>query len=195
MVTYWALLAVIACERVTELVASARHARALLRHGGVEYGLRHFPVMIALHVALVAGCALEPLLGNRAFIPALGWPMLAVTVLANILRWWCIATLGQRWTARVIVLPGAPLVRSGPYRWFPHPNYVAVITEGIALPLTGSAWVTAVAFTTLNAALLTARIRCETRALAAAAPDGGARGERRAAAGATGSGPDAGMAA
>jgi methyltransferase len=96
--------------------------------------------------------------------------MLAVTVLANGLRWWCIATLGERWTARVIVLPGAPLVRSGPYRWFAHPNYVAVIVEGAALPLTGSAWITACAFTVLNAALLTVRIRCETRALAAAAP-------------------------
>ena len=87
--------------------------------------------------------------------------MLALTVLANVLRWWCIATLGERWTARVIVVPGAPLVRSGPYRWFAHPNYVAVIVEGFALPLTGSAWITATAFTVLNAALLTVRIRCE----------------------------------
>lgn len=170
MTVYWTLLAVIACERVAELVVSARHANALLRRGGVEYGLRHFPVMIVLHVGLIAGCVLEPLLGNRSFIPALGFPMLAVTVLANVLRWWCIATLGGRWTARVIVLPGAPLVRSGPYRWFTHPNYVAVIVEGAALPLTGSAWITACAFTVLNAALLTVRIRCETRALDTVAP-------------------------
>jgi methyltransferase len=167
---YWILLAVIACERVAELVVSARHANALLRRGGTEYGLRHFPVMIVLHVGLIAGCVLEPLLGHRSFISALGFPMLAVTVLANVLRWWCVATLGDRWTARVIVLPGAPLVRSGPYRWFAHPNYVAVIIEGAALPLTGSAWITACAFTVLNAALLTVRIRCETRALGAAVP-------------------------
>lgn len=173
MVIFWALLAVIACERVAELAVSARHARALLGRGGVEHGAGHFPMMIALHAGLIAGCVLEPLLGNRAFIPALGWPMLAVTVAANVLRWWCIATLGERWTARVIVLPGAPLVRSGPYRWFPHPNYAAVITEGIALPLTGSAWITATAFTAANAALLTVRIRCETRALA-----GASRGEQ-----------------
>jgi methyltransferase len=169
MTVYWALLAVIACERIAELVVSARHANALLRRGGVEYGFSHFPVMIALHVALIAGCVLEPLLGHRTFIPALGWTMLAVTVAANALRWWCISVLGERWTARVIVLPGAPLVRSGPYRWFAHPNYVAVIVEGAALPLTGSAWITACAFTVLNAALLTVRIRCESRALAAAA--------------------------
>jgi methyltransferase len=167
---YWALLSVIACERVAELVVSARHANALLRRAGTEYGFGHFPVMIVLHVGLLAGCVLEPILGHRTFIPALGFPMLALTVLANGLRWWCIATLGERWTARVIVLPGTPLVRSGPYRWFAHPNYVAVIVEGAALPLTGSAWITACAFTVLNAALLTVRIRCEAAALAAAAP-------------------------
>jgi methyltransferase len=172
---YWVLLGVIACERIAELVVSARHATGLLRRGGAEYGLSHFPVMVALHTGLIAGCVLEPLLAHRTFIPALGWPMLVVTVAANVLRWWCIATLGERWTARVIVLPGAPLVRSGPYRWFRHPNYAAVIVEGAALPLTGSAWITACAFTAANAVLLTVRIRCEARALAAAAPRPGER--------------------
>jgi methyltransferase len=166
---FWALLGVICCERVAELVVSQRHATALLRRGGVEYGAGHFPVMVTLHVALLAGCVVEPLALHRHFIPGLGWPMLAVVVAANGLRWWCIGTLGERWTARVIVLPGAPLVRSGPYRWFAHPNYVAVIIEGAALPLTGSAFITAIGFTVLNAWLLTVRIRCETRALAAAA--------------------------
>jgi methyltransferase len=172
MIVYWVLLGVIACERLAELVVSARHAQGLLRRGGVEYGFGHFPVMIALHVALIAGCVLEPLLAHRTFSPRLGWTMVTVTVLANGLRWWCIRTLGPRWTARVIVLPGAPLVRSGPYRWFSHPNYVAVIIEGFALPLAGSAWITAAGFTVLNAALLTVRIRCETRALAVAVAAG-----------------------
>jgi methyltransferase len=169
---YWTLLAVIAVERVAELVVSQRHATASLRAGGVESGAGHFPVMVLLHLALLAGCVAEPLALHRTFIPALGGPMLAVVVAANALRWWCIATLGPRWSARVIVLPGMPLVRSGPYRWFAHPNYVAVVVEGVALPLTGSAWITAGTFTVLNAALLTVRIRCETRALAAAAPGG-----------------------
>jgi methyltransferase len=147
---------------------SARHATALLRDGGVESGKEHFPVMVALHTALLAGCIAEPLALHRAFIPALGYPMLAVVLAANGLRWWCIATLGARWTARVIALPGQPLVRSGPYRWFAHPNYVAVIVEGAALPLVGSGWITAACFTVLNAVLLTVRIRCEVRALRAA---------------------------
>jgi methyltransferase len=166
MVSYWAVLCVIAVERVAELVVSQRHATALLRRGGAEYGRRHFPVMVALHAALIAGCVAEPNAFHRAFLPVFGWGMIAVVVAANALRWWCIGTLGPRWTARVIVIPGLPLVRSGPYRWFAHPNYVAVIIEGAALPLAGSAWITAGAFFVLNGLLLTVRIRCETRALA-----------------------------
>ena len=170
MIVYYALLAVIAVERLAELVVSQRHAAESLRRGGVEYGQGHFPVMVALHTALLVACIVEPLALHRDFIPALAWPMLAVVVAANPLRWWCIATLGPRWSARVIVMPGMPLVKAGPYRWFAHPNYVAVIAEGVALPLVGSAWITACCFTALNAALLTVRLRCETRALAAAAP-------------------------
>jgi methyltransferase len=168
MVVYYTLLAVIGVERVCELVVSTRHANASLRRGGVESGAGHFPVMVALHVLLLVGCVVEPLALHRTFIPALGYPMMAVVVAANALRWWCIATLGPSWSARVIVISGMPLVRSGPYRWFAHPNYVAVIIEGAALPLAGSAWITAGTFTVLNAALLTVRLRCETRALAAA---------------------------
>jgi methyltransferase len=170
LIVFYVLLAVIAVERVAELVVSQRHAVASLGRGGVEYGQRHFPVMVTLHTALLAGCLAEPLLLHRTFIPALAWPMLVLVVAANTLRWWCIATLGPRWTARVIVMPGLPLVKAGPYRWFAHPNYVAVVIEGAALPLVGSAWITAGVFTVLNAALLTVRLRCETRALALAAP-------------------------
>jgi methyltransferase len=151
-------------------VVSQRHAVESLAHDGVEYGRRHFPAMVALHTALLIGCWVEPLALHRQFIPALAGPMLALVVAANALRWWCIATLGARWTARVIVMPGRPLVKTGPYRWFAHPNYVAVIVEGAALPLVGSAWITACTFTALNAVLLTVRVRCETRALAIAAP-------------------------
>ena len=91
--------------------------------------------------------------------------MIAVLVAAQALRWWCIATLGHRWNTRVIVIPGAPRINGGPYKVFSHPNYVAVVAEGIALPLVHSAWITAVVFTVLNAALLTARIRTENTAL------------------------------
>jgi methyltransferase len=169
MDVYFALLSLICLERVAELAVSARHAAASLARGGAESGRGHFPTMVALHAALIAGCWIEPIVTHATFLPALAWPMIALVIAANALRWWCIATLGPRWSARVIVLPGEPLVRTGPYRWFAHPNYVAVIVEGAALPLAGSAWITAAGFTVLNAALLTVRIRCESRALALAA--------------------------
>jgi methyltransferase len=92
--------------------------------------------------------------------------MLALVVASQVLRWWCVATLGSRWNTRVIVVPGLPRVTGGPYRWLSHPNYVAVAIEGIALPLVGSAWITATAFTVLNAILLTVRIGVENKALA-----------------------------
>lgn len=165
---YFGLLVVICFERLAEVAVSRRHASQSLGSGGIESGQGHFPVMVALHAALLAGCWIEPIALHRAFIPALGWPMFALVILANSLRWRCIAALGPRWSARVIVMPGLPPVRTGPYRYFKHPNYAAVIVEGAALPLMGSAWITACTFTVLNLALLSVRVRCESRALAAA---------------------------
>lgn len=169
MAIYFALLVVVGLERLAELAVSQRNAAASLERGGQETGQGHFPVMVALHAALFAGCWLEPIALHRTFLPPLAWPMLALVVGANALRWWCIATLGPRWSARVIVVPGLPLVAAGPYRWSRHPNYAAVIVEGAALPLAGSAWITAGTFAVLNAALLAVRVRCESRALATAA--------------------------
>lgn len=170
---YLALLAATAVERLAELVVSTRNARWAFARGGVEHGRRHFPPMVVLHTALLLGCALEVTLADRPFLPWLGWPALAVAMGCQALRWWCIASLGPRWNTRVIVVPGLPLVTRGPYRWLRHPNYVAVVLEGIALPLVHTAWLTAVVFTLLNAWLLAgARIPTEERALRAAAPWG-----------------------
>ena len=168
MTTYLLFVGAICVERLVELVLSARHASAMRARGGVEYGAGHYPVMVALHTALLAGCFLEPVLADRPFVPALGWSMVVVVLAAMALRWWCIATLGVHWNTRVIVVPGTPLVTGGPYRWLRHPNYVAVVVEGAALPLVHTAWVTAVVFTVLNAVLLTFRIRVEDAALTTA---------------------------
>lgn len=162
---YAVLLGLVVLERLVELVLSTRHAAWALARGGVEVGRGHYPPMVALHSALLVACLAEAHLLDREFLPWLGLPMLAVVVLAQALRWWCIATLGRQWNTRVIVVPGMPLVRGGPYRWFRHPNYVAVVAEGVALPLVHTSWVTAVAFTVLNAWLLTVRIRTEDAAL------------------------------
>jgi methyltransferase len=91
--------------------------------------------------------------------------MVVLVVASQALRWWCIATLGRRWNTRVIVVPGLAPVTGGPYRFLPHPNYVAVVVEGVALPMVHAAWITAVGFTVLNAVLLTVRIRAENAAL------------------------------
>lgn len=171
------LVAAVALERLVELVVSDRNIRAARERGGVERGTGHYPVMVVLHTGLLVGAVVEVLVADRAFHPWLGWPMLVLVLGAQGLRWWCIATLGGAWNTRVVVVPGARLVRAGPYRVMRHPNYLAVAVEGLALPLVHTAWVTAVVFTVANAALLRIRIRCEEaalRELAAGPPaDGG----------------------
>ncbi|KQR51024.1 hypothetical protein ASF88_17660 [Leifsonia sp. Leaf336] len=167
MIWYTVLVLATGAERIAELVVSSRNARWSFARGGVEYGRRHFPPMVALHTGLLLACLAEVWLLDRPFLPWLGWPMLVLVLASQGLRWWCIATLGPRWNTRVIVVPGLPLVARGPYRWLHHPNYVAVVVEGFALPLVHTAWITAIAFTVLNAVLLLAyRIPCENRALA-----------------------------
>lgn len=168
MIWYTALVLAVGGERLAELAVALRNARWALARGGTESGRGHYPAMVALHTALLAGCLAEAALSGRPFVPLLGWTMAAVVVAAQALRWWCIRTLGHRWNTRVIVVPGLPLVTGGPYRLLRHPNYVAVAAEGIALPLVHGAWVTAVLFTLLNAALMAVRVRCEEAALASA---------------------------
>ncbi|MCT9113990.1 hypothetical protein N4G69_52540 [Streptomyces mirabilis] len=168
MIWYGLLMAAVAVERVAELVVARRNERWSTARGAIVTGQGHYPAMVALHTGLLVGCPAEVWLADRPFVPALAWPMLAVLAAAQALRWWCIATLGPRWNTRVIVVPGLPLVTSGPYRLLRHPNYVAVVAEGVALPLVHTAWVTAAVFTALNAALLTVRVRCENRVLATA---------------------------
>lgn len=162
---YVGLVVLVGLERLAELVVSKRNAAWSLARGGREYGAGHYPAMVVLHTALLVGAVVEVVVADRPFVPWLGWPMLAVVVAAQALRWWCIATLGHQWNTRVIVVPGLDLVRRGPYRWLSHPNYVAVVAEGVALPLVHTAWVTALVFTLLNAALLRVRIRTEDAAL------------------------------
>lgn len=162
---YYVLLGGVVIERLAELVLSKRHADELFSRGALERGFAHYPFMVALHTAFLAGCALEPRIFERPFIPALGYTMLVVALAMQAMRWWAISTLGVFWNTRVIVLPGAQRVARGPYRWIRHPNYVAVVIEGIALPLVHTAWLTALVFTVLNAALLFVRIRTEEDAL------------------------------
>ena len=162
---YLGFLAAMGLERLAELQRSARNAAWAFERGGIELGRRHYRVMQALHGAFLAACAAEVLCLQRPFDAALGVPMLALALAAQALRAWAIASLGPHWNVRVIVVPGAPVLRRGPYRFLRHPNYAAVVIEGFAVPLAGGAWITAIAFTALNAWLLGVRIREEERAL------------------------------
>jgi methyltransferase len=163
---YVVLIVAVGMERLAELVVSRRNLAWARARGGREYSFGHYPFMVALHTGLLVACLVEAT--HRSFVPALGWPMLALVVLAQALRWWCINILGPRWNTRIIVVPGLPLVDGGPYRWLRHPNYVAVVLEGIALPLVYTAWITAVVFTVVNTGLLRVRILAENAAMAQA---------------------------
>lgn len=163
---YTLFILVLALERCFELWLSRRNAAWAKRAGAVEYGAGHLVWMKLLHTSFFFGCIGEVWGLDRPFIPVLGFTCLAVALLAQGLRYWTIATLGRRWNVAVLVLPGVPAVASGPFRFLRHPNYLAVVAEGVAVPLMHSAFITAGVFTLLNAVLLSVRIGCEERALA-----------------------------
>jgi len=160
------LIVLVALERVAELVVSQRNLKWSAEQGGVEYGRSHYPFMVVLHIGLLAGALIEVSVWPTEMIAWLSWLMFALVLASQALRWWCISTLGKRWNTRIVIVPGLPRVTGGPYRWLNHPNYVAVIIEGFALPMVGFAWVTAIVFTVLNIPLLAVRIREENAALA-----------------------------
>jgi methyltransferase len=156
------VLAFVTLQRLGELALARRNTRRLLEQGGVESGAEHYPIIVGLHAAWLMG--LWVLAWNRPI--NLLW--LAVFVLLQALRVWVIASLGGRWTTRIITLPDAPLVRRGPYRFLPHPNYLVVAAEIAVLPLAFGLTVYAGVFSLLNASLLWVRIRAENAALAQA---------------------------
>lgn len=165
LIAFTVLVALVGVERICEMVVSKRNADWSFARGGVESGQRHFPVMVALHSLFLVGMLVEAW-WRRPDVPgALAWSMLVVAVACQAGRWWCIASLGRHWNTRVIVVPGEPPVLRGPYRKLSHPNYAVVVAEGLALPLVHAAWVSALVFTVLNAALLTVRLRVEAAAL------------------------------
>jgi methyltransferase len=163
---YTLLVALVAAGRLVELRIAGRNRARLLARGAVEAAPGHYRWMVLLHVALLIACPLEVWLLSRPFFPALAVAMFLLLVLATLLRWWVIRTLGGRWTTRIVVLPGAAPVTGGPYRFIRHPNYLAVCVEIATLPMIHTAWLTASVLSALNAVLLRTRIRAEEKALA-----------------------------
>lgn len=165
MSVLWIVIALVAAQRLAELAYAQRNTRRLLAAGGVESGAGHYPLLVGLHALWLISLVL--------FVPAdqpANWWLLGIFAVLQLLRLWVLASLGRFWTTRVITLPGAPLVRRGPYRWLRHPNYVVVTAEIMVLPLAFGAWEIAVVFSLANAAILALRIRCEERALASRRP-------------------------
>lgn len=175
---YTAFVAALALERIFELRLSRRNAAWARAAGAVEYGRSHLGWMKVLHTAFFFGCLSEVWLLSRPFVPALGWPCLILALASQALRYWTISTLGRRWNIAVLVLPGVPAEAGGPFRFLKHPNYLAVIAEGVVVPLMHSAYFTAAAFSVLNAWLLGVRIRCEESALRTHSDYNGRLGDR-----------------
>jgi len=159
-VTLWIVLALVVLQRLAELIYANRNTQRLIARGGVEVGAIQYPFIVLLHAAWLATMAIAIPPSTRP-----NWWLLGLYVALQPLRLWTIATLGPYWTTRIVTLPGAPLVRRGPYRFFRHPNYVVVCAEIAILPLAFGAAEIAIVFSILNASLLSWRIRVEERAL------------------------------
>jgi methyltransferase len=154
------ILALVTLQRAGELILAWRNTRRLLARGAVEIAPGHYPLIVLTHSLWLAGLWLFG--WNRPVQP--GW--VGVYLALQAARFWILRTLGERWTTRIIVLPGAPLVRTGPYRFLDHPNYAVVAAEIAVLPLAFGLVRYALLFSLLNAAVLAVRIRAEGRALA-----------------------------
>ena len=153
------LLSFITAQRLAELIWARRNTRALLAKGAYEVAPEHYPLIVAVHAAWLAG------LWIVAWNAPVNLFWLAVFAVLQCLRLWILWTLGGRWTTRILIVPGETLIRRGPYRFIPHPNYAIVAGEIAALPLTFGQPLFALIFTALNGALLYTRIKAENRAL------------------------------
>lgn len=164
---YLLLLALIVTERVVELRIARRNARIAFASGGIEVGHQHYRVMVAMHALFLVSCAIESLLVAHIISPIVSTLALIGVVVAQALRYAAVATLGERWNTRIIVMPGVAPITRGLYRWIRHPNYIAVVIEIAALPMVRGGWITALLFTIANAIVLAIRIPAEERALGA----------------------------
>ncbi|PPA69818.1 isoprenylcysteine carboxyl methyltransferase family protein [Jeotgalibacillus proteolyticus] len=163
MIFYFVYSAVL-LQRLAELVLAKENEKWMRERGAFEAGASHYPFMIALHAGFFICLLVETVASNKPLSPI--WPFLAfLFILTQVLRVWCLYSLGRFWNTKILILPGAKVVRRGPYAFIKHPNYVIVTIEILLLPLIFQAYVTAAVFTLLNAAMLSVRIPAEEKAL------------------------------
>ncbi|WJY27839.1 MULTISPECIES: isoprenylcysteine carboxyl methyltransferase family protein [Sporosarcina] len=161
---FWILFLIVVCQRLAELAVAKSNEKRMKAQGAYEVGARHYPAIVLLHTAFFVSLLLEVLIRKPPLSPVWGL-LLAVFLLTQVLRIWCLASLGKYWNTKIIILPGADVVMRGPYRFIRHPNYVIVATEILVLPLIFGAWITAILFTLLNIWMMSVRIPEEERAL------------------------------
>ncbi|WP_203247016.1 isoprenylcysteine carboxyl methyltransferase family protein [Sporosarcina beigongshangi] len=158
------VISIVVLQRLTELLIAKRNEKWMLSQGAFEIGASHYPIMVVMHIAFFISFLLEVVIFERALSPI--WiVLLGVFLLAQAARIWCLLSLGNFWNTKIIILPGADVVRRGPYRWVRHPNYMIVTIELLVLPLLFGAYFTAVLFSLLNVWMLSVRIPVEEKAL------------------------------
>lgn len=165
MIFFYILVGFVILQRILEVAYARYNEKSMKKQGAIEAGAEHYKWIVLLHILFFISLIAEVLyLGGGA---GAGWIFfLAVFGIAQILRVWALASLGRFWNTKVLVLPGAELVKKGPYRWVPHPNYIVVALEIASLPLIFGAWRTALVFSIANALLLLlVRIPAEEKAL------------------------------
>ena len=157
-------VSIVIAQRIIEVIIAKRNEKRMLAAGAFEAGASHYPFMLALHVSFFLSLIIEVLLLDRTLSPLFLW-FFILFLLVQGLRVWCLASLGQFWNTKIIILPGANVVKKGPYQFIRHPNYLIVCIEILLLPLMFQAYFTAICFTLLNFAMLAVRIPTEEKAL------------------------------
>lgn len=158
------IITIVILQRLVELIIARRNEKWMLRQGAYEAGARHYPLMVVMHIAFFLSLLLEVSIVNRVLSP-LWIVLLTLFLIAQVARIWCLTSLGKFWNTKIIILPGANVVKKGPYQFMRHPNYVIVTTELLVLPLLFSAYFTAIVFSLLNLWMLSVRIPAEEKAL------------------------------
>jgi len=172
-VVFTIIVALVAAERIFELVLSERNARRTLGRGGIEHSEPIHWLVVVLHTLWIVAAPFEVWLFDRPWIPLLAGVCIVLLVAGMILRYWAVTTLGDRWNTRIITVPGEKRVTAGPFRFFRHPNYVAVYVELFALPLLHGAWLTAAILGTVNSVVILIKARAEDKALGRLPEEGG----------------------
>ncbi len=161
---FWIVISIVILQRLAELFIAKNNEKRMKAQGAFEAGARHYPAIVLLHTAFFVSLLLEVLIRKPALSPIWGI-LLTIFLLTQVLRVWCLASLGKYWNTKIIILPGADVVMKGPYKFIRHPNYMIVATEILVLPMIFGAYITAIVFTLLNAWMMSVRIPQEEQAL------------------------------